>query len=572
MGNTLSYSNYNFDDLVAALQDRLKDKDAWKDIYRSSTGQMLIELLAYVLNAGLYYTERRAQESYLSTAKNRSSVIALVSLLNYDVKRKTSASGDLTFSISSPLTKIVYIPKYTECQSADGLKYVTNEGVAIEKGQTSVSALSLQGELKQIEITANGTINQEYLISSTNVENSANATNPTLRVVVDSEEWTKVDSFINSDSISEHYRVITEMDGTVTIKFGDNVNGKAPENGSTIVLQYIESAGLSGNVTYAGKITSLNDVVYDEDGTAVTVTVTNATSFLGGDDEEDIEEIRYEAPRVFKTGDRAVSKADFIAILENYASVANVNVWGENEEAEEEGVIADYKMLNKVKMCILLQEWNLPDATFKTVFSNYIYDISMLTVKYEFVTPVILQVIPTLRITVSTGYSLSETQAAVETALASEFKLGDTTKLGTKIKYSNVISAVDNLDSVAYVTMDLEIRKVLSDTYDSAYDYGEALDATPILPESIRLFVDDTYVTTDSDNGDGTGSFSNAGGYAIDGDVNYTTGVLTLDINPAPSSNIYVRYQQNAYDNIVPTLKQICKLYEVDVTSIAMEQ
>lgn len=572
MANTLSYCNYNFDDLVAALQNRLKNTDSWKDIYRSATGQMLIELLAYVLNTGLFYTERRAEESYLSTAKNRSSVIALVSLLNYNPKRKTSASGDLTFTISGPATKIVYIPKYTECQSDTNLKYVTNEGVAIEKGQTLVKALSIQGELRQIEITSNGIINQEYLVSSTNVENSADANNPTLRILIDGEEWTKVDSFIDSISISKHYRVITEMDGTVTIKFGDNVNGEAPENGSTIVIQYIESAGLSGNVTYADKIVTLNDTIYDEDSDIVDVSVTNAGSLLGGDDAEDIEEIRYEAPRVFKTGDRAVSKLDFMAIIENYAGVADVNVWGENEEAVEAGVSADYEMLNKVKISIILQEWNLPDATFKTALSSYIYDISMLTVKYEFVTPVILQVIPVLRITVSTGYSLSETQAAAETAITSQFSLGSTTKLGTKIKYSNVISAIDNLDSVGHVTMVLEIRKVLSDSYDSTFDYGEELDAVPILPESIRLFVDDVLITTDSDNGDGTGSFSNAGGYTIDGDVNYTTGVLTLDINPAPTSNIYVRYQQSAHDNIVPTLRQICKLYEVDVTKIEMEE
>jgi len=573
MANTLSYCNYNFDDLVAALQDRLKNKDAWKDIYRSATGQMLIELLAYILNAGLYYTERRAEESYILTAKNRSSILALVALLNYNPKRKTSSSGDLTFSISGPLAKIVYIPKYTECQSVDNLKYVTNEGVVIEKGQTSVDASSIQGELKQIETTSNGIINQEYLISSTNVENSADIDNPTLRILVDREEWTKVDSFIDSDSISKHYRVITEMDGTVTIKFGDNVNGRAPETGSTIIIQYIESAGLSGNVTYPDKITTLNDAIYDEDGDSVTVTVTNSGSFLGGDDDEDIEEIRYEAPRVFKTGDRAVSKTDFIAILENYAGVANVNVWGENEEAEEEGVLADYEMLNKVKMSIILQEWELPDATFKTTLSDYIYDISMLTVKYEFVTPVFLQVIPVLRITVSTGYSLSETQAAAETAIAAQFLLGSTTKLGTKVKYSNVISAIDNLDSVAYVTMVLEIRKALSDSYDSTFDYGELLDAVPILPESVRLFVDGVYITTDSDNGDGTGTFDGiVGGYTIvNSEIDYTTGVLVLDINPAPSSSIYVRYQQDAHDNIEPTLKQICKLYEVDVTNIAME-
>jgi len=573
MSDILNYTSYNFDDLVEALQDRLKNKETWIDIYRSGTGQMLIELLAYILNTGLYYTERRANESYLSTAKNRSSVIALVSLLNYIPKRKTSSTGNLTFSIVSPLTKIVYIPKYTECQSVSGLKYLTNESTVIEKGQTSVSASSIQGELKQIEVTSNGVINQEYLISSINVENSANVNNPTLRILVDSVEWTNVNSFINSTNISEHYRIINEMDGKVTVKFGDNINGKAPIDGSVITIKYIDTDGLDGNVTYSDKITTINDTIYDEDGTSVTVTVTNPDLFLGGDAEEDIEEIRYEAPRVFKTGDRAVSKTDFISILENYSGVASANVWGENEEALAAGLAVDYEMLNKVKMCIVLQEWELPGTTFKATLSDYIYDKSMLTVKYEFVVPTFLLVVPTLRITVVKGSSLSQTQIDVEDVLTAQFLLGYTTKLGTMIKYSEVISAIHDLDDVAYTTMDLEIYKVLSDSYDSFSDYGVVLDALDVKPESIRLFVDGTYVTTDSDNGDGTGTFDGVvGGYTIsNSDIDYSTGVLTLDINPTPSESIYVRYQQDENDNIVPTFRQICKLHDTDVVNIKVE-
>lgn len=570
MSNVLNYADYNFEDLVIALQDRIKLRDSWSDIYRSGTGQMLIELLAYVLNAGLYYTERRASESMLPTARLLSSVKNLVALLNYEPKRKTSATGTLTFSIAPALNKIVYIPKYTECQSTDGIKYLTNEDAAIQKGQTSVAVNSIQGELLQTEVSANGATNQEYLINSIYVENSANAFNPTLRILVNGEEWTKVDSFINSNGISKHYRVLNDMEGTVTIKFGDNVNGLAPSSGASIIIKYVKSNGIGGNVTYAGRINTINSTLYDEDGNSVTVSVTNIGSFLGGDNEEGIEEIRYEAPRVFKTGQRAVSRNDFISILENYPGVASVNVWGENEEAAAAGTTVDYTMLNKVKMCIVLQEWELPDDTFKSTLSDYIYNISMLTVKYEFVTAAILEVIPILAIRVATGYSISQTQADVEEALAGQFSLGDTTKLGTIIKYSHLMNAIDDVEGVSYANMVLEIKKDLTASYQSYYDYGRTLDAVDILPESVRLFIDDIYITTDVDNEDGTGSFSSAGGYAISGTVDYETGLILLNVSPAPASSIYVRYQQNKERNIVPSFMQICKLEDVDVTDIRM--
>jgi hypothetical protein len=570
MANLLSYCTYDFADLVLQIQNRLKNKEAWLDTYRSGTGEMLIEFLAYVLNLGLFYTERRAEESYILTAKNISSIRNLVALLNYQPKRKTSATGNLTFSIPSPLTKIVYIPKYTQCQTSDGLEFITNESAAIEKGQTSVSISSIQGKLIQKEITSNGSTDQEYLINDTDVENSASTTNPTLRVVISGEEWTKVDSFIYSSSIDKHFRVINEMEGTITIRFGDDVNGKSPESGSIINVQYVKSSGLAGNVAYTDKITAITNTIYDEDGSIVSdISVTNLGSFLGGDDEEDIEEIRYEAPRVFKTGDRAVTKEDFTSILENYPGVADANVWGENEEAEVAGVPADYEMLNKVKMCIILQEWELPDDDFKETLSNYIYDKSMLTVKYEFVTPTFLLVIPTLIVKVTTGYSMSQTQADISGVLENQFKLGDTTKLGTIIKYSEVISAIHDLDGVAYVSMVLEIKKVLSSDYDSIHDFGATLDATDVKPETVRLFINGTYVATDEDDGDGTGTFSSAGGYTISGDINYSTGVLTIDISPAPAS-AFVRYVQDQNSNIVPGFNEIAKLDSIDKT-ISME-
>jgi len=566
----LSYVNYSFEDIVIQLQDRLKLTNSWADIYRSGTGETLIELLAYVLEAGLYYTERRAVESYLPLAQNISSVRHIVALLNYQPKRKTSSTGTLTFSIPAALGVNVFIPKYTECQSSSGTKYITNEDSVIEKGSTSVAVNAIQGSISEVEIVSNGLATQEYLINSTSVENSTSEVNPTMRVLVGSVLWTKVDSFINSDSESKHYKVINEAEGTVTVQFGDNVNGMAPANSSTISIKYVKSDGVDGNVSNTGVITTLNSTIYDEDGSAVTTSVTNSSSFFGGDDEEGIEEIRYEAPRVFKTGQRAVSKDDFIAILENYAGVANVNVWGENEEALDSGVDADYEMLNKVKMCVLLQEWELPDATFKTALSSYIYGISMLTVKYEFVEPVILNVVPKISVKVLSGYSLSQTQSDVEAAVLNEFELGVTTKLGSIIKYSHLVNAIDDVVGVSYANMTLEIRKDLEAEYQSAWDYGETLDAIPVKEESARLYIDDEYITVD----DGSGVFSYSGTYEISGTIDYETGVVVLDVSPVPASSIYIRYQQSIDSggsrDITPSLRQICKLYDND-TTISME-
>jgi len=564
--NLLNYVDYDFNTLVTQLADRLhQESEAWKDTYRSATGQMLIELFAYVGNMVLYYLERRAEESYLDTAKHKSSVINLVRLLNYVPKRKTSATGILTFSIPTAATKNIYIPKWTECQTAAGIKYVTTEDAVILVGGTTVDVNAIQGEKVDIEVVADGSAYQEDKINDNSVENT------TLSVFVDGTEWSVVSTFLSSQADSEHYRIRTELDETVTILFGDGTKGKIPPSGQTKLFRYVRSDGVDGNVYATASITTINTSIYDEDEDEVeNISVTNSDTFLGGDNAEDIEEIRFEAPRVFSTGDRAVTKADYVAILENYPGVANANASGEAEESPP-----NYDLFNRVKLVVLLQNWALPGTTFKEQLSEYLYDLAQITVKYEYVDATILQVIPVLDVKVNVGNTLSAVQDNIEEVLGQQFVLGSTARLGTSKRLSDLIHAVDDLSGVSYHHMLLEIRKVMSAPYDSFYPYGGVLDATPVLEGSVRLFIGETHVAVDDGlpDSNGNGAFLDQDSfYTISGVVNYATGYVGLNISPAPAEDITIRYQQDRDGDIVVTNFQICRLYDVDITAISYDR
>lgn len=557
MANELNYVDYDFDENMTQLINRLQASDAWKDTYRSSTGQMLIELYSYVANLILYYVERRAEESYIETAKNRSSVINLVRLLNYNPKRKVSATGYLTFSIAVAHSKNIYIPKYTECETASGTKYLVSEDSVLLTGQTSVSVPIIQGEKVQIETASDGSINQEYEISSDSVENT------NVIVTVDGVTWTLVSSFVYSISSDTHYRIRTELDDTVTVIFGDNVNGKAPSTGSIVTIVYVKSDGLSGNVYSSASVTTLNSTIYDEDGTTQTVTVTNANTILGGDDAEDIEEIRYEAPRVFAAGDRLVTKADYVTLIENYAGVANVNAWGENEETAP-----DYTQFNKVNLVILMQDWALPSTDFKSTLSTYMYTKSMMTVKYEYVDAVILYLMPTLIVKCTKGVSLPQVQSDIETTLAELFELGTTARLGEHKRHSQFVAAVEAVSGVEYCHVTLDVYKVLTAGY-GGYSFGGVLEAVNVTPASARLYSGSTLIATD----DGAGGWTaESVSPTVSGTINYTTGVVGVNVSPVPSETVSVRYNQintgSDEEDIVVTKKQVCNLHTTVFTSI----
>ncbi len=560
MSNQLNYVNYDQDDLVAALIDLLKVTDAWKDTYESSTGQMLIEFHAAIGNLILYYVERRAEEMYISTARHKSSVLNLVKLINYTPRRRVSATGSLTFTIDIVQTKIVHIPKYTECQTVDGYKFVTNKDISIMPGSLSSVVEGVQGQLIELGFVSDGSEDQEFSVSDTYVENS------NYELLVDGVAWTQVSTFISSGTTSTHYTLTQNLDDTLTITFGNNVKGLVPDAGAEITFKYIQSDGVDGNVYQTGRITTLNDTIYDEDGTEVDTTVTNSTTFTGGDDAQDIEEIRTEAPLVFSTGDRAVTRNDFKAILLDYPSIADANAWGENEETPPE-----YDMFNTVKLCVLLEDWVHPPDSFKTTLSTYLFTKSYLSVKYEYVTATVLDVVPAVDILAEKNYALSKAQSDVEEVLATRFVLGSTTKLGTSVKYSNIVRYIDVLDSVAYIHLILEIRQSLIATYESNYDYGDMLLAPPILRGSVKV-----YATTDQGSNilmaqdDELGNLTDvSSNYVVTGYVNYLTGSMGVEFEPDTFiSGVYVKYQQDAEGDINVTENQICKLYETNVTQL----
>ena len=552
----LNYVDYDFDNLVTQLQQRLALQSAWTDMYRSSTGSMLIELFAAVGTLVLYYVERRAEESYISTAQNYSSLVNLARLLNYIPARNVSSTGILRFSLSAPATDMVFIPKYTKSSTAEGYEFLVSADGVIMPGQSYVDVGGIQGEKKVISQTASGSTSQEYNVNDIEVENT------NVIVTVDSVVWTAVTSFINSINTSTDYVLRPELNGTITIVFGNNVFGQSPALGQSIEITYVRSDGLVGNVYATDLITTLISTIYDQFGVIQTVTVTNTTNFLGGDNAEDTEDIRNNAPQVFATGDRAVTKSDFVAILNAYPGVADSNAWGEAEEPNP-----DYDHFNQVKLVVLLQEWELPDTAFKDVLSTFLYTKSMMTVRYTYVDPTILEVIPTLIIKVVVGNQLSYVQSLVEIAITDLFTLGTTTKLGVSKRLGDIYEAIENVPGVSYSHVILKIRKEMVAGYTSFYDFGATTDVLPVLPMGVDLYIDDTKIATD----DGVGGWTDLGSiYTTTGLVNYITGSINADISPAPGGGetVYIRYQQDQLGDIVVDKEQICRWIENDYTSI----
>jgi hypothetical protein len=150
---TLPYSEFSFDQSVSNLTGQLAKTPTWSDTYRSSTGQTLIELFSMVGDNLHYGLERAIEEAFLDTAKLDSSTVRNVKFLNYKIKRKFSAVCTVRFSVPSAVTTFpIVIPRGTTLtDTSRGLKFIIEDEVRINIGQSYVDTKAVQGALLRLQ-------------------------------------------------------------------------------------------------------------------------------------------------------------------------------------------------------------------------------------------------------------------------------------------------------------------------------------------------------------------------------------------------------------------------------------
>ena len=97
------------DDLIALIPSLLPE---WTTTDASDFGITLIELFAYMGDMLNYYIDRSANEGFINTATQRSSVLSIAKMLNYSPSTGTPATATLTFQNST--ASIITVPAGTK--------------------------------------------------------------------------------------------------------------------------------------------------------------------------------------------------------------------------------------------------------------------------------------------------------------------------------------------------------------------------------------------------------------------------------------------------------------------------
>jgi hypothetical protein len=130
------------------------------------------------------------------------------------------------------------------------------------------------------------------------------------------DSWSPLLDLLESNESDRVFVVEVESDQTAVLRFGDNINGKQPEFGTSFRARFRIGNGAAGNVG----ADSINHIAASD---ARLQACRNPLPAVGGADPETNEQIRRRAPRAFLRQERAVRMADYEAVVLENPQVQN---------------------------------------------------------------------------------------------------------------------------------------------------------------------------------------------------------------------------------------------------------
>ena len=434
------YITKDHEDIVNDCIDRIKQgygSDCWNDFEEDNSGRMLVESFAYITDLLLFYLDRQANETYISTAQERQNLINMCKLIGYTPKNATSAQVNIKIYLDEPYSLNVTLPAGSQLTTNSGLIFETLKDAVIKAGELSANVEAIEGETyTEFVGTSDGEEYQEFYLSRSGVVEIQS-------VNINNFEWSYVENFSEQEENSKAYS--TEIDAWQRgkILFGNGIQGEIPENGERISVTYRVGGGIAGNVA-PNTILNVRDIATDSDGNTVAVKITNEDWASGGSEPESIESIKLWAPRHFETQNRCVTQQDYETFAMKYNGIAKARAVV-RERTGEANIVRFYVLTygqtaNSVA---------LPNQTLKDNLLVFLNKYKMLTDWLEIENGSWKEVNFSGDIIISNGFDSDEVLSNIYRAINSLLNI-DIREMGEALRISDVYHALDSIEGVEY--------------------------------------------------------------------------------------------------------------------------
>ena len=418
-------------------------------------------------------------EVFIDSATLRENVVSLARNIGYVPRSRKAAVADISFSVDASNTTAVTLTLkagvvLTTADQFGGNSYTFTipEDITVPVTSTGVAFFT------NIKVYEGTFINQTFTASSRNPNQryilpNAGIDADLIRVIVkDNESSTVKDKYSRFSSLfgvdaSTMLFFLQEIENErYEIMFGDGVFGKKIEEPNFVEVSYIVSNGSEanglGNFSYSGRLVG-------NDGQSVTSGVslvfTNSPS-SGGSAIESIESIKKYAPQIYASQNRAVTAADFEALVPRiYAEAESVSAYGGEELVPPAygKVFISVKPYNGVFLSRTVKE-NINRQLRKYSCAGIITEI--LDLKYLYVETESTVYYDTSRAASSAGIKNVVLDNLVKYSDSSQLN-----KFGARFKYSKYLGVVDNSESA--ITSNITTVFMRRDMEPSLNTFGE---------------------------------------------------------------------------------------------------
>lgn len=334
----LQITNLDFTSIKSSLKSFLQQQETLKDYnYEGSALSVLLDVMSYNTQYNAYYLNMVANEMFLDSSVQRGSVVSHAKLLNYIPKSAVGTTATINLTFNNVTTPTLTLPKNTTfiSEAIDGVNYTFVTRDATTVGVTANTAVFngleiYQGLPSSFSYTYNAISNPKaiFTIQDTNIDTG------TIAVTVQEsssnllfETYLQATDYLNLNQSSQVYFLQEGMDGYYQIYFGDGVLGKALVNNNVVNISYLSTKGMASEG--ANSFTLTQSV-----GGFTNTTITPVFAATNGANRETIDSIKYSAPKAFAAQGRAVTKEDYIYLIQNNTQnfpVDSVSVWGGEE-------------------------------------------------------------------------------------------------------------------------------------------------------------------------------------------------------------------------------------------------
>lgn len=494
-------TDLDFNNIKTSLKDYFKQQSEFADYDFEASGlSNILDVLAYNTHINGLIANLGINESFLTSAQLRSSVVSHAETLGYYPRSKTGSSATVTIkaATSDTVTASHTLPANTTfTATVDDVVYTfqtlenyiaSNDGSGNFVYKTTAGSDNIvikEGSQKTKTFIVGDTAdNQVYIIPEDNIDTS------TISVKV--FDTTTGSTFITYTDIQKQVRINTDStvfivrespNGFFELTFSDgNVLGKSPKAGNKIEVKYLTTKGGSANNATsfsANSKVTINSVDY-------ALTVTKVSNSAGGAEKETIESIKANAPVAFATQQRLVTAEDYKAlILQRYSStVEDVIAWGGNDNVP--ATYGNVYVALKFKTGVTAATQTSTKDNIKSQLAN---NLGIMSIDTIFATPrdTFIEIATTFNFDPDlTGDTIETTQTNIQNTV-NQFFTDNLNKFGATFRKSVLLAKIDDLSpAILNSIQDIKVQQRLVPTLNKLFNQDIIFPVTLATPDDVN--------------------------------------------------------------------------------------